>query len=53
MTYVTEDLTENLGAEIRFITGDRVENSPFRLQGRHAPRLVVLGAAELEGDHDF
>src|SRR5438034_8766023 len=26
----------------------------FRLQGRHAPRLgVLLGAAELEGDHDL
>ena len=25
----------------------------FRLQGKYAPRLGVLGAAELEGDHDF
>lgn len=25
MTYVTEDLTETLGAEVRFITGDRVD----------------------------
>ena len=23
------------------------------VQGRHAPRLGVLGAAELEGDHDL
>jgi hypothetical protein len=23
------------------------------VEGRHAPRLGVLGVAELEGDHDF
>jgi RecB family endonuclease NucS len=38
MTYVTEDLTENLGAEVRFITGDRVD----LLMKDEAGRYVVI-----------
>jgi hypothetical protein len=32
---------------------DRTEHAEFADLLRHVPRLGVLGAAELEGDHDF
>ena len=48
MTYVTEDLTENLGAEVRFVTGDRVD----LLMKDDAGRYVVIEVEPRIGPSD-
>jgi hypothetical protein len=53
LTYVTEDLAENLGAEVRFITGDRVDLLMKDENGRYVVIEVEpqIGPADNIGFH--